>query len=102
MTNRRERTLRAAFVLAGALTLGACGSPRYPARYVLNFEPSPQAAAPRGSIGTLAVRDLRCPDYLCEGRIVYRPTSDEVAYYEFHRWAASPRSDDCAAPGRTH
>jgi ABC-type uncharacterized transport system auxiliary subunit len=92
MTNRRERALRAAFVLAGALTLGACGSARYPARYILNFEPSPQATAPRASIGTLAVRDLRCPDYLCEGRIVYRPTPAEVAYYEFHRWAASPRA----------
>ena len=70
MTNRRERALRASFALAGALTLGACGSARYPTHYVLNFEPSPQATAPRGSIGTLAVRDLRCPDYLCESRIV--------------------------------
>jgi ABC-type uncharacterized transport system auxiliary subunit len=92
MTTRREGALRAAFALAGALTIMGCGATRYPAHYVLTFEPpaSPEAAAPATGIGTLAIRELQCPDYLCEGRIVYRPTSSEVGFYQYHRWAVSP------------
>jgi ABC-type uncharacterized transport system auxiliary subunit len=92
MTNRRERTLRAVVALLGTLAMGGCGSVHYPAHYTLNFEPSVQAPAPARSTGTVAVRELRCPDYLCEGRIVYRPTPAEVGFYEFHRWAVSPRA----------
>jgi ABC-type uncharacterized transport system auxiliary subunit len=54
---------------------------------------SPAAAAKSagGSLGQLVVREFACPDYLCEGRIVYRPTASEVGFYEYHRWAVSPR-----------
>jgi ABC-type uncharacterized transport system auxiliary subunit len=93
MTNRRDGALRAALALIGALAIGGCGATRYPAHYVLTFEPSsPHATAPQPSIGTLAIRELRCPDYLCEGRIVYRPTPSEVGFYQYHRWAVSPRA----------
>jgi ABC-type uncharacterized transport system auxiliary subunit len=92
MTNRRERSLRAALALIGALAIGACGSARYPAYYTLHFEPSRQAPASERGIGTLALKELRCPDYLCEGRIVYRPTPAEVGFYQYHRWAVSPRA----------
>jgi ABC-type uncharacterized transport system auxiliary subunit len=93
MTNRREGALRAAFTLVGALAMGGCGATRYPAHYVLTFEPSSGQAAPaQRSAGTLAIRELRCPDYLCEGRIVYRPTAAEVGFYQYHRWAVSPRA----------
>ncbi len=92
MTNRREGALRAAFALIGALAIGGCGSARYPAHYILNFEPPAQAAAPERGMGTLAIKELRCPDYLCEGRIVYRPTAAEVGFYQYHRWAVSPRA----------
>jgi ABC-type uncharacterized transport system auxiliary subunit len=91
MTNRPERAVRAALALIGALAIAGCGSVRYPAHYMLNFEPSVQAPEPGRSMGTLAVRELHCPDYLCEGRIVYRPTAAEVAFYQYHRWAVSPR-----------
>ena len=91
MTNRREGALRAAFALCGALAMGGCGSVHYPAHYTLNFEPSVQAPAPARSIGTVAVVELACPDYLCADRIVYRPTPTEVGFYEYHRWAVSPR-----------
>jgi ABC-type uncharacterized transport system auxiliary subunit len=91
MTNRREGALRAAFALFGALAMGGCGSVHYPAHYTLNFEPSVQAPAPARSIGTVAVAELGCPDYLCADRIVYRPTPAEVGFYEYHRWAVSPR-----------
>ena len=92
MTNRRERALRAALTFIGALAISACGSARYPAYYALHFEPSTQAPASERGIGTLAIKELRCPDYLCEGRIVYRPTPAEVGFYQHHRWAISPRA----------
>jgi cholesterol transport system auxiliary component len=90
MTNRRKGALRAAFALVGALATGGCGSVRYPAHYILHFEPTAQVPAPTRDLGTLAIKKLRCPDYLCEGRIVYRPTPEEVGFYQYHRWAVSP------------
>ena len=92
MTNRRERAVRAALALLGALAISACGSARYPAYYTLHFEPSTQATASERGIGSLTIKELQCPDYLCEGRIVYRPTSIEVSFYQYHRWAISPRA----------
>lgn len=79
-------------VLAAALLLGACGKVRYPNTYVLNFpQPAPQAAPVQETLGTVLVNELRCPDYLCRDRIVYRPSPEEVGFYEFHRWAMDPR-----------
>src|SRR3954464_10313374 len=92
MTNKRERAVRAALALIGALAISACGSARYPAYYTLHFQPSTQAPASERNIGTLAIKELRCPEYLCEGRLVYRPTPAEVGFYEYHRWASSPRA----------
>jgi len=92
MKNARRRALRIALALAGAVALSACASARYPAYYTLHFEPSTQPRTAERAIGTLAIRELRCPDYLCEGRIVYRPTPAQVGFYQFHRWAVSPRT----------
>jgi ABC-type uncharacterized transport system auxiliary subunit len=92
MMNRRKRAVGAAFALVGALAISACGSARYPAYYTLNFEPSTQVRASERGMGTLAIKELRCPDYLCEGRIVYRPTPVEVGFYQYDRWAVSPRA----------
>jgi ABC-type uncharacterized transport system auxiliary subunit len=92
MTIRRKRALRAAFALVGSLAISACGSARYPAYYTLHFEPSTQVRASELGMGTLAIKELRCPDYLCEGRIVYRPTPVEVGFYQYDRWAVSPRA----------
>lgn len=92
MRNRRERALRAAFACVGALAISACGSARYPAYYTLHLEPSTQARASERAMGTLAIKELSCPDYLCEGRIVYRATPAEVGFYQYHRWASSPRA----------
>ena len=81
-----------AVVFLGALVLAGCGSVRYPTSYVLNFPPPvPQAAPSKGSLGPVVIGEFRCPEYLCEGRIVYRPSSEEVAFYEYHRWATDPR-----------
>ena len=81
-----------AVALMGALVLTGCGSVRYPTSYVLDFPPpAPQAAPSHGALGSVGVREFRCPEYLCEGRIVYRPSPEEVGFYEYHRWAMNPR-----------
>lgn len=81
-----------AAAVASVLVLAGCGSVRYPTSYLLNLPaPAPQAAAPEAGMGSVVVREFRCPEYLCEGRIVYRPTAEEVGFYEHHRWAVSPR-----------
>jgi len=81
-----------AFALVGSFVFAGCGSVRYPTTYVLNFPPAvPQATAAKGALGPLAVREFQCPEYLCEGRIVYRSSSEEVGFYEYHRWAINPR-----------
>jgi ABC-type uncharacterized transport system auxiliary subunit len=81
-----------AIALMGALVLAGCGGVRYPATYVLNFPPpAPQAGPSNGVLGPVAIREFRCPEYLCEGRLVYRPNSEEIGFYEYHRWAMDPR-----------
>jgi len=84
------KNLAVAFM--GALVLAGCGSVRYPTTYVLNFAPPvPQKAPHDGALGPVAIRELQCPEYLCEGRIVYRSSPEEVGFYEYHRWAMNPR-----------
>ena len=76
----------------GALVLAGCGSVRYPTTYVLNFPPpAPRVATSNGALGPVAIREFRCPEYLCEGRIVYRSSPEEVGFYEYHRWVMNPR-----------
>ena len=81
-----------AVALAAALMAVGCGSVRYPQMYLLDLRPP---AAPvestGGTLGQLVVREFACPDSLCDGRIVYRPTANEAGFYEYHRWAVNPR-----------
>jgi ABC-type uncharacterized transport system auxiliary subunit len=79
--------------IAAAVALAACGSVRYPAHYVLEVAPAPPTAAPpRSALGPLVVRELACPLYLCEGRVVYREEPHRVGFYDYHRWAVNPRT----------
>jgi ABC-type uncharacterized transport system auxiliary subunit len=81
----------AAVVLCSVLFSG-CGRVRYPTTYVLNFpRAAPHATSPQAMLGAVVVREFKCPQYLCDGRIVFRPTPEEVGFYEFHRWAVDPR-----------
>jgi uncharacterized lipoprotein YmbA len=81
-----------AVALMGALVLAGCGKVRYPATYLLNLPPQVAHTAPSvGALGPVAIREFRCPEYLCEGRIVYRSGPEEVGFYEYHRWAMNPR-----------
>jgi ABC-type uncharacterized transport system auxiliary subunit len=89
MKLRLRLSLAMAFV--GLPVLAGCGSARYPTNYVLNFPAAAPSPAPASDVrGTLAVHEFDCPRYLCEGRIVYRPSAAEIAFYEFHRWAMKP------------
>jgi ABC-type uncharacterized transport system auxiliary subunit len=75
-----------------AVFAAGCGSVRYPKTYTLDLTAASAAAAARpAALGAVAVRDFSCPDYLCDGRIVYRPTRTEVGYYEYDRWAMNLR-----------
>ncbi|MEX2263726.1 MAG: ABC-type transport auxiliary lipoprotein family protein [Bryobacteraceae bacterium] len=81
-----------AAALLGVLLLDACAKVQYPTSYILNFpRPAPPTTAPRKAFGAVVVREFGCPDYLCQGRIVYRPSPVEVGFYEYHRWAMNPR-----------
>jgi ABC-type uncharacterized transport system auxiliary subunit len=89
---RSQFFYRSAIVFLATLACGGCGHVRYPTNYVLNLSvPTSPIVAARESNGTLAVEQFQCPKYLCEGRIVYRGTPEEIAFYEFHRWAMDPR-----------
>jgi ABC-type uncharacterized transport system auxiliary subunit len=74
-----------------AVFAAGCASVRYPTTYTLDLAGAAAAPARPAARGALAVRDFSCPDYLCDGRIVYRPTRTEVGYYEYHRWAMTLR-----------
>ena len=81
-----------AVALIGAMVLAGCGSVRYPKTYVLDFPPPVSHPAPSNTVlDPVAIREFQCPEYLCEGRIVYRPSPEEVGFYEYHRWAMNPR-----------
>lgn len=81
----------AALVIA-FMTLGGCAKVRYPNYYVLNLPNPVSASRDSGPIpANVAVREFRAPQYLRQGSIVYRPNSEQVAFYDYHRWAEDPR-----------
>ena len=72
---------------------GCAGKIRYPSYYVLNL-PAPVAVAtqPKPLLGSVAVRKFDAPPFLRAGAIVYRPSAEELNFYNYHRWAMDPRS----------
>jgi len=81
----------AALVIA-FMTLGGCAKVRYPDYYVLNLPNLVSASHDSGPFpASVAVREFRAPPYLRQGSIVYRPGSEQVAFYDYHRWAEDPR-----------
>lgn len=82
-----------ALMLAIVSALTGCGGKiRYPAYYTLNLPAPPDPPAPEGVRTSIAVREFQSPNYLRQGPIVYRKTPEEVGFYEYHRWAADPRT----------
>ena len=85
-----------ASVLPLALVMTGCGGKiRYPQYYTLGVAPTPTPVAgdPPG-IGTVAVSPFGTSAYLRQGRIVYREAPNQIAFYEYHRWAADPGATD--------
>jgi ABC-type uncharacterized transport system auxiliary subunit len=72
--------------------LVGCGRIRYPAYYTLNLPAPPDPPAPERVHTSIAVREFQSPNYLRQGPIVYRTTPEEIGFYEYHRWAADPRT----------
>ena len=72
--------------------LAGCGRVRYPKYYTLNVPPPPDPVSAETPRMSIAVRQFQCPGYLRQGPIVYRNTAEEIGFYEYHRWAADPRT----------
>jgi len=90
MTTKRLMT---AYLIATALLMTGCaGKVRYPDYYTLAIAPTQTAALKDAAqqSSTVAVRPFSTPAYLRQGRIVYRPTPQEVGFYDYHRWASDP------------
>ena len=82
-----------ALMLAMAAILSGCGGRlRYPSYYTLNLPAPPDPPASENVQISLAVREFQCPGYLRQGPIVYRSTPEQIGFYEYHRWAADPRT----------
>jgi ABC-type uncharacterized transport system auxiliary subunit len=71
--------------------LAGCGSVRGPATryYKLDIAPAPAPAGPSTS-ASLRIEPFRTTSLLRQDRIVYRPSLEEVGFYEYHRWAELP------------
>jgi len=88
------KKLTTALVLIVTLlpVLSGCGRVRYPAYYTLNLPAPPDPPAAENVRSSIAVREFQSPNYLRQGPIVYRTTPEEIGFYEYHRWAADPRT----------
>jgi len=76
-----------------AMTLlsGCAGAVKYPNYYALTVPAPPDPPAPETAHAILAVREFRAPEYLRRGAIVYRPSPEQIGFYNYHRWATDPR-----------
>ena len=81
-----------ALTLPLCLILAGCGRMRYPSYYTLNLPAPPDPPAPENVRTSIAVREFQSPGYLRQGPIVYRTTPEQIGFYEYHRWAADPRT----------
>ena len=80
-------------VMTALASLTGCGGKiRYPSYYVLNV-PAPPTVNDRSKpvLGSVAVRQFSAPSFLKEGSIVYRPSDEQLDFYNYHRWAEDPR-----------
>jgi ABC-type uncharacterized transport system auxiliary subunit len=75
-----------------AFMTGCLGKVKYPAYYTLNLPPVADPPVAAGTRPSVAVREFRSPEYLRQGSIVYRPSPEEVGFYNYQRWAVDPRA----------
>jgi len=95
---KRKTLLWAGACALVLLAASSCAKARYPNYYTLGIAPTLQPIAgnvPRSV--TVSVRRFQTPEYLRQGRIVYRQTVNEVGFYDYHRWATDPGATVTAA-----
>jgi cholesterol transport system auxiliary component len=90
---RNSKFIPAIGVVTALMSLAGCaGKIRYPSYYVLNVPLPPSAKdAPKRVLGSVAVREFSAPRFLKEGSIAYRPSPEQLDFYNYHRWAEDPR-----------
>jgi ABC-type uncharacterized transport system auxiliary subunit len=87
------KIINALALIAIVTALTGCGGKlRYPNYYTLNLPAPPDPPAQQNVRSSMAVREFQAPGYLRQGPIVYRTTPEQVGFYEYHRWAADPRT----------
>ncbi|MDA1314008.1 MAG: ABC-type transport auxiliary lipoprotein family protein [Acidobacteria bacterium] len=59
--------------------------------YKLDLPPAPESTRAEGG-GTAIVMPFRGSKMLTQDKIIYRPSRQEVGFYEYHRWAEDPRT----------
>jgi len=79
-------------IFAISTTFLACvGKVRYPTYYALHLRSAPALPAAVQRHASLAIHEFRSPDYLRQGPLVYRASTEQIGFYDYHRWAADPR-----------
>ncbi len=74
-----------------ASLIGCAGGVKYPSYYTLHVPPAANPPAPGGARASVAVCEFRSPAYLHQGAIVYRPSAEQIGFYNYQRWAVDPR-----------
>jgi len=85
------RTVLLTGVMTSVFLTGCMGKVKYPAYYRLNLAPPADPPMKGDALPSIAVREVRAPDYLREGPIVYMDSPERIGFYEYHRWAVDPR-----------
>lgn len=88
----KKRVMIILFAVATLMILSGCGrAVKYPDYYTLHVPPPPDPPVAEGVHASLAVREFREPSYLRQGAIVYKPSPEQIGFYNYHRWAVDPR-----------
>jgi ABC-type uncharacterized transport system auxiliary subunit len=87
----KHHRIAGCFALTTLIILIGCGAAKYPNYYTLHIPPPPDPPPQEGVRTCLAVREFRSPSYLHQGAIVYKPSPNEIGFYNYHRWAVDPR-----------
>ena len=89
---RKSKLILTIGLMTAIVSLAGCaGKIRYPSYYVLNVPSVVPAAQSVPVLGSVAVREFEAPRFLREGPIAYRPSAEQLDFYDYHRWAEDPR-----------
>jgi len=81
----------AALILVLLLVSGCSGAAHRSRYYTMTLAPKLESrVADSPHPVTIAVRRFETAPYLRQGGIAYRERSDEVGFYQYHRWAVEP------------